>query len=118
MPMFDLNNPVIIAIGNKARHTIARDLILEVNIWPNFVRMKMHSSENMSQFDSGTREDVLQGLVLIIELIVGGIEGNLLFLIDPINKVGKTHTEFSLTFTSAWIVVRVRASIHIADSDA
>jgi hypothetical protein len=75
--LFNFNYPFIIRVACKAGHAIARHLILEINIghgWPIVVGVEVQLCEDMAQFESSSRRDILQRLVFVIETIVGGVD--------------------------------------------
>lgn len=96
--MLDLDEPIVICIPDEARHPVARNLILEINIrdwWPIVVRMEALVRDDVPESDFHSPSDILKGLICpfgfgvssflscdyapVVVRIAVGIQRNLLF---------------------------------------
>ena len=76
--MLDLDEPIVICISDKVRHSIGGNLILEVDIrdwWPKIVRMEVLVRDDVSQPDFHSTGDIFKGLIRPFGLGVSAIFG-------------------------------------------
>jgi hypothetical protein len=86
--VLDFYNPVVVRVTYKTGHTVARDLVLEVDVrhWRTvIVRMEMFLGSDMAELDTHVRSDVLQWLILVVEVGNASIAG---CIVDPPVIVG------------------------------